>query len=455
MQTYRDLFRAREFSSLFVALSVRNAAETMSGLALATLVYGRTGSALLAALAMFGSSFAQVVGAMTLLSIADRVAPRAALSVIGLTLAIVTAGMAVPGSPVWLLLTIELAGGLVTAASGGVVWGLVNEIVPNGAWVLGRSVFNASVGITQIAGFATGGALLHFTSARGALWVACGLYVASVVLVRSGLAARPPRASGRPSVRETWAGNVRLWSSPARRSVYLALWVPNGLIVGCEAIFVAYAPNSAAALFVAAGVGMLAGDITVGRLLGRGLRARLITPLRVLLAAPYLLLIASPAPAVAVVPVAIASLGYSAGLLLQERLIALTPDAIRGQALGLHSAGMRALQACGATLAGCLAGIASPGTAMAILATASLVITVALTAGLRRPTAMSVPAPCSDVLTSPPARDSLHPGRPVGAPRTGHQPGGPPRRRKPAPPGSSAARSDPDHQSPDNLLVIS
>ena len=327
MQTYRDLFRAREFSSLFVALSVRNAAETMSGLALATLVYGRTGSALLAALAMFGSSLAQVVGAMTLLSIADRVAPRAALSVIGLTLAIVTAGMAVQGSPVWLLLTIELAGGLVTAASGGVVWGLVNEIVPNGAWVLGRSVFNASVGIMQIAGFATGGALLHFTSARGALWVACGLYVASVVLVRSGLAARPPRASGRSSVRETWAGNVRLWSSPARRFVYLALWVPNGLIVGCEAIFVAYAPNSAAALFVAAGVGMLAGDITVGRLLGRGLRARLITPLRVLLAAPYLLLIASPAPALAMVPVAVASLGYSAGLLLQERLIALTPDA--------------------------------------------------------------------------------------------------------------------------------
>lgn len=82
---------------------------------------------------------------------------------------------------------------------------------------------------------------------------------------------------------------------------------------------------------------MLAGDITVGRLLGRGLRARLIMPLRVLLAAPYLLLIASRAPAVAVVPVAIASLGYSAGLLLQERLIALTPDAIRGQALGLQT----------------------------------------------------------------------------------------------------------------------
>ncbi|MGZ6666178.1 MAG: MFS transporter [Solirubrobacteraceae bacterium] len=293
MQTYRDLFRAREFSSLFVALSVRNAAETMTGLALATLIYGRTGSPLLSALAMFGSSFAQVVGAMTLLSIADRVAARAALTVTGLILALITGGLGVPGFPVWLLLSIELAGGLVSAASGGVVWGLVNETVPNGTYVLGRSAFNASVGVMQIAGFATGGALLHFMSARGALWVAGVLYVASAALVRFGLTARPPRATGRASIRETWAGNVRLLSSPARRCVYVALWVPNGLIVGCEAIFVAYARNSAAALFVAAGAGMLVGDIAVGRLVPPRMRASLISPLRLLLATPYLLLMMS------------------------------------------------------------------------------------------------------------------------------------------------------------------
>ncbi|MGZ6564878.1 MAG: hypothetical protein ACXVH1_35965 [Solirubrobacteraceae bacterium] len=170
---------------------------------------------------------------------------------------------------------------------------MVNETVPNGTYVLGRSAFNASVGVMQIAGFATGGALLHFMSARGALWVAGVLYVASAALVRFGLTARPPRATGRASIRETWAGNVRLLSSPARRCVYVALWVPNGLIVGCEAIFVAYARNSAAALFVAAGAGMLVGDIAVGRLVPPRMRASLISPLRLLLATPYLLLMMS------------------------------------------------------------------------------------------------------------------------------------------------------------------
>jgi hypothetical protein len=29
----------------------------------------------------------------------------------------------------------------------------------------------------------------------------------------------------------------------SRRSAYVALWVPNGLIVGCESLFVAYSPQ--------------------------------------------------------------------------------------------------------------------------------------------------------------------------------------------------------------------
>ena len=58
------------------------------------------------------------------------------------------------------------------------------------------------------------------------------------------------------------------------------------------------------------------------------------TPLRLLLAVPYLLF-ALPLPLpVAVLLAGVASAGFGAGVLLQERLIALTPERIRGQALG-------------------------------------------------------------------------------------------------------------------------
>jgi MFS family permease len=385
MRTYRQVFRVAEFTPLFVATSVRTAATTMSGLALSTLVYARTGSALLSALSMFGASFAQMVAAATLLSVADRVRPRAALVTIGAAFAVATLALTIPACPVWLLLTIVLSTGLVSAAGSGVQWGLVNEILPEGGYILGRSMFNMSVGLMQIVGFAAGGTLVALASARGALLIAAALYLASAVVLRAGLTERPARAAGRPSIRETWAGNALLWSSPARRDVYLAMWVPNGLIVGCEALFVPYAPRSAGALFVAAAIGMLAGDTALGRFVPTTWRRRLISPLRLLLAVPYLLFGVHPPTPIAVVAVCVASVGYGASLLLQDRLIALTPDDLRGHALGLHTSGMLTMQAVGATTAGLIAEHVSPASAMTILAVASVVTTVALTPRLLRP----------------------------------------------------------------------
>jgi hypothetical protein len=56
-------------------------------------------------------------------------------------------------------------------------------------------------------------------------------------------------------------------------------------------------------------------------------------------------------------------------------LLALTPDELRGQALGLHSSGTLTMQAVGAVTAGLVAQHLLPGTAMAVMAAASLVIT--------------------------------------------------------------------------------
>ena len=385
MRTYREVFVVAEFTPLFVATSLRNVAATMSGLALGSLVYARTGSALLSALSMFGASFAQVIGAATLLSLADRVRPRTALVTLGGLFALATLALTIPAAPVWLLLAIVLANGLVNAAGSGIQWGLVNEILPEGGYILGRSMFNMSVGVMQIVGFATGGTLVALASARGAMLIAAGLYLASAVVVRAGLTDRAPRAAGRASIRETWAGNARLWASPARRDAYLAMWVPNGLIVGCEALFVPFAPRSAGVLFVAAAVGMLAGDTALGRFVPARWRGRLISPLRLLLAVPYLLFAVHPPMPLAALAVAVASFGYGASLLLQDRLIALTPQDIRGQALGLNSSGMLTMQAVGATIAGVVAEHVSPASAMTIMAVASVITTVALTPRLLRP----------------------------------------------------------------------
>ena len=383
MHTYRELFRAPEFTPFFLASSVQVAAQTMSSLALGTLIYSATGSPLLSALAIFGPSLTQVIGASMLLSASDRLPPRAVMSGLSLVFAAGTAALAVPGAPVWAAFVIVACLGVGASLAAAVRYGLLNEVAAEAGYVLGRSVLNMSVGAMQICGFAAGGVLITAMSPRGTLLVGAALYAAGAAVARFGLTRRPARATGRPSVRDTWRINARLWSSTARRYVYLALWVPNGLIVGCESLFVAYAPRDSGLLFVAAAAGMLAGDTLAGRFIPSRWRERLGTPLRVVLAAPYLIFAARPELPIAATAVAVASVGFCASLLLQERLMELTPDELSGQAQGLASSGTMAMQGVGAVVAGVIAQRTSPATAMVTMAVISLAVTVILTPGLR------------------------------------------------------------------------
>lgn len=381
--TYRRLFSTPEFTPFFLTCSVQTAGSTVGGLALATLVYRSTGSPLLSALSMFGSSLAQVLGATLVLSASDRLPPRAAMTALALFLGLGTAVLAVPGLPLWAVFAVLLLEGLAASVGGGVRYGLLSEILPEDGYLLGRSVLNMSVGVMQIAGFGVGGLLVTLLSPRGALLTGAALALAGAALAAFGLTSRPPRAAGRPSVAETWRVNALLWSSPARRSVLLALWVPNGLVVGCESLFVPYDPRHAGVLFAFAAFGMLVGDTLAGRFLPPRWRVRLGAPLRLMLGVPYLFFVFRPEIPLAAAVVTLASVGFASSLLLQETLIALTPGPMKGQALGLHTSGMLTLQGVAAALAGTVAQYTSPATAMTVMAAASVAVTLALAPGLR------------------------------------------------------------------------
>lgn len=396
MRSYKLLFRTREFTPLFLSSAFKAAASTIGGLALGTSVYEATGSPLLSALSMFGPSLAQMIGATTLLSAADRLPPRATLTGLAVIFAVGTGALALPGLPLWAVFAVIAAQGLIASLGGGVRWGLLNEILPKDGYLFGRSVFNMMHGLTQIAGYATGGALVAFLSPAVTLLVAASLHAAAALCTALGLARRAPRASGRPSVAETWRTNAHLWSSAPRRRLYLGLWIPNGLVVGCESLFVAYAPDRAGLLFACAALGMLAGDVTVGRLLPPRIRDRLATPLLLLLAGPYLLFALHPSTPVAAVCATLASVGFGASLVQQQHLLTLTPPELTGHALGLHSAGMLTLQGVSAGLAGGVAQLTSPGTAMTVMAGVSVAVTLVLwAAGRDERAALTSPARAS------------------------------------------------------------
>ncbi|MFC9634024.1 MFS transporter [Streptomyces mirabilis] len=385
MRSYSDLFRTREFTPLFLSSALNSAASTIAGLAVGTLVYRATDSPLLSAVSMFGPQLAQVVGATTLLSAADRLAPRATMTGIALSFAVGTAVMATPGLPVWGLFLLISVLGLVSSLGGGVRWGLLTEILSKDGYLLGRSVFNMANGLTQITGYATGGVLVAVLSPRTTLAGAAVLYLAAALITRFGMTRRAPRATGRPSIAQTWRTNALLWSSRPRRTTYLLLWIPNGLIVGCESLYVSYAPDRAGLLFAFAAFGMFVGDVTTGRFVPPAVRGRLGIPFLLLLATPYLLFALRPGVAVAAGAVALASVGFGASLIQQERLMALTPAELSGHALGLHSSGMLTMQGVSAALAGSVAQLTSPGTAMTVMAVISIAATLLISGSRQRP----------------------------------------------------------------------
>jgi predicted MFS family arabinose efflux permease len=389
VKTYSELFAVREFRVLFLTQCLNIASYAVAGLALGTITYEATGSPVLTGLSMFGAPLLRLVGQWLFGSGADLARPRTAIMlVIGSTL-VADLLQAVPGLPWgWRFVLLGLPP-LVGSAFGGSMIALVADVLPPDAFVLGRATINVAVGLMQVVGFAVGGfLLLHFTTTELFLGSA-GVLAVAVVLVRRGVSDHPPRAAPTSVVRRSREVNRRLLGSRVVRPVLLTMWVPNGLVVGCEALYVPFAGERAGWLFAVGAAGMLLGDVVVGRFVRVDVRDRLIGPLRILLALPYLAFFLVPSLPVAAVLVFVASVGYAASLPLQERLVAHTGGESRGQVFGLSGTGLMVGQALGALLGGAVAallgvGVEAAATAMTVMALASLVVSLAVTPSLRR-----------------------------------------------------------------------
>ncbi|MGW9069201.1 MFS transporter [Streptomyces yangpuensis] len=373
---YRDLLRIREFSGLYVSFTLTAAAGALSGIALGTLVDRQTGSPFLTAVSMYGATFATVLGALTLMSVADGKRPRRTLLLLQLASLAGVCAQAVPGLPLAARFALLLFLGLFQSLGTGARLGLLAEVVPVSAYAPARSLMNITSGGTAILGYAAGAVLLRDTGPQGVFAAAASLTALGAAVVAATVREHSVRPTRRPGLRQTWRTNAELFSHPGRRALLLALWVPGGLVVGCEALFISYDPGHAGTYLAAGSAGMLLGDLIVGRLLTAGQRRRHAFALRLLLAAPFLLFAVHPPAPVLAVAVFVAGAGFAATLPLQEQLLELTPEAVRGQVQGVESAGRMTWQGLGAMIAGGLAQGLGPGPAIALAAAASLAVTL-------------------------------------------------------------------------------
>jgi predicted MFS family arabinose efflux permease len=392
VRTYRELFALAEFRVLFLCRCLTLVAVSIQGLALGTTTYAATGSALLTALAMFGGPLITLAGSATILGLSDSLGARAATMVMPAAYAVACALQAIPHLPWGARFAILAIPYLAGSATSGSTNRLLRQVVPPSGFVLARSTLNVAVGVAQVLGYALGGALLLKVSTDALFIIAAAVSLLVVVATRVGITERPaPPSASKTLLRRTNETNRLLLTDSTTRFLFLALWLPSGLITGCEALFIPYAGAAAAGyLFAATAAGMLVGDIVIGRFTPAPVRNAILPVLLLLQAIPYLAIVIDPSLPLLLIMAFTASTGIAAALPLQGQLADHVPNSIQGQAFGIASTGTMASQAIGAAIGGILTHWVTPGSSITTLALASLLTSSILL--LTRPRPANKPA---------------------------------------------------------------
>lgn len=372
-------------SSAFVALLVSQVGvvlpSTIAGLTLSLLVLRESGSVALAGAAMFAPSAAQVVAAAWLMGVADGPRPRLVLTlchgIVGAACAAQVLDLALPARFLLLLLS-----GVAAAVSTGVRLGALTRVVTGSEYMAGRSLLNLASGVIQLVGFSAGAALLVVTGTAGSFATAATIALLGLLGLRAIPRDQPTERNH--GLRSTTSTNRLVLRDRGLRQLLLASWLPAGLVVGGQSLFVPYAGERAGFLFTCSAVGMIIGDVLFGRAFAQSAAlVRLAQTTRTLAPLALCGLALSPPAPLAAVLAAVAALGFGPLLVLQATLTRSAPAGTVGQLQGVESAGRLAAQAVGAVLAGLVADATSLGIAFIVIAMAAAASALATASALR------------------------------------------------------------------------
>ncbi|GGV88351.1 membrane protein [Streptomyces gelaticus] len=385
--TYREVLAEPRFRLLFSTRTVAVTADSLRITTFSVLVFAATGSALFSALA-FGIGFLpQLFGSLLLGSLADRLPPRALIAG-GYALECAAALLlALVRMPIAVSLGVVALVALATPVFSGASSRLVAQWLEGDAYVLGRSLNNIASSGAQLLGLALGGVAVAVLGPRRALAVSAVLYLGCALAVRLRLPRLQPGAFGSDrgdggAVRASLRGAGLLLRGRTVRRLMLAQWLPSAFVAGAEGLIVAYAggrhfaPGWYAVLMSCLPVGMLVGDLLVGRLLRPLTRERLVVPLIALMGLPLVGFAAEPGVGVSSCLLLLCGFGFAYGLGLQRPFLDALPQDGQGQAFGLLGSGNMTLQGVGPACFGSVATGIGTGGAIALAGGAAV-----LTAG--------------------------------------------------------------------------
>jgi len=390
--TFRDVFAIGEFRWLWLAYLLSVAGDQLALVALTVLVYARTHSPLLTAVAYTVGFLPWLIGGSTLARLADRFPRRTVMIICDVASMVLVAVMAVPAVPLRVLIVLLFAVTLLGSPFRAARSAMMPDILTGDRYVLGTAVMQTTNRAGRLIGFAVGGAVVGLAGARSSMGIDAATFAVSALLLRAGVRLRPvPRHpdGGAARRRPAWSGLRLVFGDPTLRTLMLLGWlvpfyaVPEALAVPYAAHF--HGGAAVAGLILAAGpAGSLVGTIAFSRLVDPPTRLAWMGPLAVSCCAVLALCALRPGLVPVLVIIAAAGALSAYQLATNAAFIGAVPDHRRGQAFGVANGGINVGQGLWFAVAGLAADAIGPAMVIAVSGAVGAAAAMALAVSWRR-----------------------------------------------------------------------
>ena len=369
--TFREVFAVREFRPLFGTFLLSTAGDELARVALTLLVYQRTSSPLLSALTFALGHLPWLLGGPVLSALADRLPRHRVLITADVLRAALLGLMAIPGTPLPVLLALLFLVSLCAPPFESARSALMADVLEGDRYAVANSLTNITLQLAQVVGFLAAGALVAALSPSAALLIDGATFLVSALWLTAGLNRRPaPVAEGGDGNRSLWqdtgAGLRLIGRSPRLMAIMAVLWIGTLFAYASEGVAaplveeLGHRTTAIGVLLAANPLGVTIGGLVIARLVAPGRRERLVVPLVVLSLAPILgaglvAVLAEPSAlafGLVVGLLFLSGLGASWLIPLNVSFVQAVPSAFRGRAFGVAVSGLYGVQAIGALLAG-------------------------------------------------------------------------------------------------------
>jgi len=344
---------------MFTARLLSRIGDHLAKVAIAILVYDRTGSTALAATTYALTFLPWLVGTPLLSAVGDRFPRRSVLVWCDVIRALLVLAMVLPGLPTVAILCLLAAVSLLAPPSDSTWSALLADVLSGDRYVVGSALSNVSSQLAQVVGFSLGGLLVALLRPRGVLVFDAATFLFSALLLRGLVQARPVEAAAPAGDHGRWREGPRLVArEPMLRFLVLLAWVTAAFAIAPEGLAVAVVRQHGGS---AVDVGLLTAAQPIGVVVGMLVVSRWVAPhrrLRLLL--PLALLSVAPLTASAVVPGleslfalwALAGVGAALSLPSAAAFVAAVPAPLRARAFGVAQSGLAIIQGVGLIVVG-------------------------------------------------------------------------------------------------------